>query len=679
MLLFFCHGIVILILIFLAVTGAVVIYLLLVYPRVDFKKLPVLEGITGENYLVKDVKGIPLLLYNGMPYPTFFDETSRKKISLNGTWKMRFDPDDEGLDAGWNILTVGDENWMETIVPSTYNADESPFREYSGVTWYMKEFPCPDIDLGNEYIRLCFEGVLLRSTVWLNGSEAGRREGGYTPFYFDVTTMLKPGNNILIVRSDNRLNYHSLPPRIGTFHKPGWHTYGGIYRNVYFELMVIATVCKADIRYEPDNETPVSIDIITHTRRPGNPAVLHCRAVTPGNETAWTGSHEFTHGDEYERTTFYAELGTPELWSPENPALYAFIFFLESGMQTDTVTVKTGFREIIVTNRKIQINKKDLFLKGICKHEDDPVLGHTQSDETISRDLEQLREMNANYIRLVHYPHDTRELTAARDKGFLLSEEIPFYQAGTGIINWFAVSKKLREFPFRVFGAKQMNSVPLLKNAQRELVEMIERDRNNPSIILWGLGNETYTLGDGGSRAYQWLADTARSLDSSRPVTMADLTYNCGFIDRMRSAGRYVDIPSYNIYSGWYYGKTGDIKKQLRRAHSLFPEKPVILSEFGAGAVRGRSDSDGVWDVGGVIRGKTFSEDYQASLLVEYISTARETGFTVGVSPWVHADFLCMEFPHNPVPNSNLKGVVTKDRIPKKSFLVLKKIYGRIT
>ncbi len=667
-------------LIILAVSGALLGllgYLFLVYKRVDFDILPVLDGVSGNNYEVLNIDGIPLLVYNGLPYPTFFDSTGRERFSLNGRWEMKMDPDDIGIEQEWFIPGGSDGNWLETTVPSTFNTVDSRYRDYTGITWFKKVFHSPAFTPQKGYIRICFEGVLLRSTVWLNGQKLGFREGGYTPFYFDITDFLKPEENSLVIRTDNRLRYHTLPPRIGVFHKPGWHTYGGIYRDVYYEMVPLTNICKVDVRFIPENPGRASVAVITQARSAGIRAEIRCSVVTPGKERLSTEPVACTHDREFMNHTFTAQLPGTETWSPDNPALYRVTIFLKSEGSTDTVSLATGFREIAVTRDSMLLNGKEIFLKGICKHEDDPVHGHTQTGETITRDLKQIRDMNANYIRLVHYPHNTKELTAARDMGFLLSEEIPFYQAGTGVINWFAVSRKISEFPFLTFGPKQMNNTTLLKNAQRELIEMIERDRNNPAIILWGLGNETYTLGSSGSRPYRWLAATARVLDPTRPTTMADLTYNARAFDRKRSAGRYVDIPSFNLYSGWYYGRIEDISRQLELARSLSPDKPLLISEFGAGAVLGRSDENGVWQVGDIIKGKTFSEEYQAGLLEKYVTAAIDAGYIAGVSPWVHADFLCMEFPSNPVPNCNLKGVVSTNREPKKGYHLLKELYGK--
>jgi hypothetical protein len=192
---------------------------------------------------------------------------------------------------------------------------------------------------------------------------------------------------------------------------------------------------------------------------------------------------------------------------------------------------------------------------------------------------------------------------------------------------------------------------------------------------MWGVANETYTLDEASGKIHGWLADTARALDSSRPVTMAEITYDMPVFDNRRMAGKYMDVVSINIYSGWYYGKMEDVKRHMEKVHERFAGKPVIISECGAEAAPGRKDSDGQWIAEKVPPGKTYSEDYQERLLEHYARYARSAPFIAGVSPWVFADFFCPEFPSNPVPYYNSKGIVSKDRIPKKSYYMLKKLY----
>jgi hypothetical protein len=139
-----------------------------------------------------------------------------------------------------------------------------------------------------------------------------------------------------------------------------------------------------------------------------------------------------------------------------------------------------------------------------------------------------------------------------------------------------------------------------------------------------------------------------------------------------------MDVVSVNLYYGWYYGETSDAGPALDALHARFPDKPVVVSEFGAGAALGRTDADGVWQAERVIANRTYSEAYQARLLGEILALARARDFVAGASPWVFADFLCPWFPSNPVPGFNVKGLLSQDREPKQAYHVVQRRYGEI-
>ncbi len=656
--------------------AAVFLYLFKVYSRLSLDELPVAAGARGDNFEVRSAKGVPYLWSYGLPYPTDCDETGHRVQMLTGHWEMKFDPDAIGEMERWHTLSING-NWIGVSVPFTYNAAESPHTAYEGYTWFCKRFRLSFRRKENHFIRLCFRGVLLRCTVWLNGKLLGVREGGYTPFYFDVSEHIQEGmENFLVVRSDNRLTEVSLPPRIRADHNPGWHTYGGIYRDVYLELIPETYVFKVDARPEVnDDHAALAVDILVHNRRIRRPYSLSCTVADQGHTVGHERIESRTPG-KVERHSFTVRIARPKLWSPESPHLYDVRLSLKSKGIREDLLVKTGMRTVSVEGESLLLNGKQIFLKGICKHEDDPEAGATQTDDIIKRDLSLIRRMGANYIRMAHYPHRSKELLRARDMGFLLSEEIPLYQAGVGFTAWYEEKKSIALFPHRLFGMKQMSNRELLLNAQRELIEMIERDRNNPAVILWSAGNECYTLFEGG-KIFGWLRSVAKAFDPTRPVTMAELTYNIPILDRSRTTARYMDVISLNTYYGWYYGRTDGIGPHLDRFHRRYPGKPVILSEFGAGAAPGRSESNGVWKAERVDYGKTYSEEYQEKVMIDYWNTVQERKHVVGVSPWVFSDFYNTWFPNNPVPCYNLKGVTSRERVPKRSYHQLKKLYRK--
>ncbi|MCU0845101.1 MAG: hypothetical protein MUC76_09270 [Spirochaetes bacterium] len=655
------------------------LYLFVFYPRAGLNQLLPGIGASGDGFAIKEADGIPYVLSGGLPFPTHFERSNHPISDLTGGWHMRFDPEDRGGTEGWPVTKVPDEGWTPVKIPFTFNNAAGAHTSYDGTVWFHRRFRTSTPGASGSLARLRFDGVLLRSSIWLNGVKLGDREGGYTPFFFDVSDLLDyKADNHLVVRTDNRLTWNSLPPRIWKHHHAGWHTYGGIYRSVCVEFIPDQYIFKAAATSVISGKAAnLGLDVLVHNAGERHALTLCCSVYGPdGRRIGTQKKGPLTPKDTISAYRFAFPISHPSLWTPEHPRLYTVRLLLRRKGALQDLSFKTGVRTAAVGNGSILLNGSPVFLKGICKHEDDPVFGSTQNNTIIARDLALIKKLNANYIRLAHYPHCVKELCEARDRGFLLSEEIANYQTGTGFAAWYEEKQGILRFPIRMFGMRQMMNRSFLLNARREIAEMIERDRNNPAIILWSVGNETYTLFKDGGKVYAWLREVVRALDTTRPVTMAELTYNIPFFDNNRGAAASMDVISVNMYCGWYYGSTADIGPHLDRLHRRFPEKPVIVSEFGADAAPGRKEDDGVWKAERVGFGKTYSEEYQARVIRDYYNAARSRPFVAGISPWVFSDFYCTWFPNNPVPFYNLKGITSAKRVPKASFHLLRKLYG---
>lgn len=656
-------------------------YLFKIYPCF---KLTAPFTWADSDYEIVTVDDSYVLIENDLPYPTDFETRSYPKQDLSGTWKMRFDDADVGEAEGWYETTEVDDGWVDIKVPSTYNYYNGPHNNHQGMTWFLFKFT-PDRDIAaSDFVRLCFTGVLLRSKVWINGELVGSHEGGYSPFFYDVTKYLKVGEeNVVIVRADNRLTYSSLPAKSWDKHSPGWGVYGGIYRDVYLEGMPRNYIFKAvaDTKIE-DIEGKrigtVDVGVFIHNLDSEKHYIISGKLRGQDGVEYSTSEYLYRSKEDIETKNLSFNIKNPRSWSPESPYLYNLTLSMKTNGRTETLMTKIGFRTIEVGEDGLYLNGDKTFLRGINKHEDDPYLGATQNDEIIDRDLTLVEEMNSNFIRMAHYPHDIREIYAARDRGIMVSEEIPFYITGTGFTAWYEEKKGILEFPVATFGMKQLKDRELMSLSQRHLIEMVERDRNNPAVIIWFVANETYTLFEEGGEFYGWMRDVVRLFDETRPVSMAELTYDIPVFDDRRSSVDFLDFASINSYYGWYYGSYEGIGPHLDSFHSNHPEVPILLSEFGAGAGPGRHDSDGVFVAERVSAGKTYSEEYQDKVIRGYIEIALTKNYVTGVCPWNFADFWCPWFPNNPVPNYNCKGVISKDRVPKMSYDSLKEIYGEI-
>ncbi len=645
--------------------------------QTPFVRLPAGVGARGAGFEIKEEAGIPFLVENGLPFQTFFDADNRERVGLNGTWRFREDPRDRGLRDGWQDGRMrGEAEPVE--VPSVFNAAASGRTTYLGPVWYARGFTVGGLPRDGRLLLLRFDGVLMRAAVWLNGKRLGGREGGYGSFALDTAgTLNLSGENVLVVRVDNRLTPFSLPPLTWKHHRAGWHTYGGIYRDIALESLRLPYVFKVECTAAPQVSGAASMRVRVLTHAAGSTAGFDvaCTLSGPDGEPVGRATASTSAGKDIDAFTFDFAVPHPRLYAPSDPALYKVVVSAGKGGERDEVQVLTGIRSIRVQGETLLLNDESLFLKGICKHEDDPILGATQTPASISRDLDLIAALGANYIRMTHYAHAAKEVAAARDRGLLMSEEIANYKTGAGFVEWFSEKGRLRQIPLRWLGKRQTMARRFLLNAQKELAELIERDRNNPAVILWYVGNETWDLFHSGARACAWLRDVARALDPNRPVSMAELTYNRPAFDRRRQGSAFMDVVSVNLYSGWYYGSMEDAAGHLDRLHAAFPGRPLIVSEFGADAAPGRHDEDGEWRGDKVPAGRTYSEDYQARLLESYAEIIRRRPYIVGMAPWVFSDFYCPEFPANPVPFFNLKGIVSGDRTPKQGYESLRRIY----
>jgi beta-glucuronidase len=648
------------------------------------------EPPRGEGWRSGKAGGIPFLVERGLPYPCAISASGRATTRLDGTWLLRFDPEELPPEAV--MAEAAAPAWEETRVPSVYNAANGERTAYRGVVWYRRDFAFEGHPAAGGAVRLCLHGVLLRGTAWLNGTLLGSFEGGYTPRYFDLTPAIG-AENTLFVRTDNRLTRDSLPMATRLEHNPGWHAYGGVYRSVELEVLPPHSIVKASARIERGSRgCALVVEALTWDRsevgRTPAPrddrldAVLEGRGgpalALPLSAVADEGLEDPGSGPGSRLVAWRGSLEVEGLrpWSPADPATYTLSAALGNASgETDRVELVTGFRSFAVAGEKFLLNGEPVFLKGISKHEDHPDLGPTQTPELIESDLGLIKELGANYVRLAHYPHDGRELERARDLGLMLSGEIPLYQAGTGFAAWFQEKRPLREFPLRLFGLRQVASRALIDNARRQLAEMIERDRNNPAIVFWCVGNECYTLGRRAGRIFSRLRDTAKYFDPDRPVTNVELTYHVPILDALKRGWTGMDFYCLNSYFGWYYGSLDELPAFLARLRRRWKGKPLVLSEFGADAAPGRRDSDGPWKAERVSGGKTYSEEYQESVVRGYRAEAARHPWIQGLSPWVFSDFYNTWFPSNPVPNYNLKGMVSSRREPKAAYRALKELY----
>lgn len=566
------------------------------------------------------------------------DVDHRQSISLNGEWHAMVDPYATGLydfhdhlrkdgyfrnekvEGAGRPLEYSFEKSATLRVPGDWNTQRESLFLYEGPVWYEKDF---------DYQRKPGQRVFFhvgaanyRSYVWINGEKACQHEGGFTPYDCEVTNLLHDGSNFAVVA----VNDARLEDGVPTL-QTDWWNYGGITRDV--SLVEVPAQFVDDYSLQLKRGTKGDIEGWAHVEgaQPG----MTVTVSIPEQHLAQTAKVEADG-----RAKFQLRTSDLQLWSPENPKLYR----VEIRAGQDKLEDEIGFRTIETRGTQILLNGKPIFLRGISIHAEAPYrTGRAYSDEDAKTLLGWVKELGGNYARLAHYPHDEHMTRAADRMGLLIWSEIPVY--------W----------------AVQFNNPVALDKAKQQLNEMIRRDRNKASVILWSVANETPAT-EARTKFLNTLIDTAHQQDPTRLVTAALLIRGEDGKKIVDDAlGKSLDVIGINEYIGWYEGKPADADKMQ---WDIRYEKPLIVSEFGADAKYGlHGTEDARW-----------TEEYQASLYEHQLPMLNRIRQLRGLSPWILMDF---RSPRRPKPGVqdffNRKGLVSDQGRKKKAFFILQKAY----
>ncbi|MFB6074208.1 MAG: glycoside hydrolase family 2 protein [Haloarculaceae archaeon] len=539
-----------------------------------------------------------------------FDPTPRRwRRELDGRWSFVTDPDDEGVDMGYFDDFPADADRID--VPGTWNT-VARYHDYEGPAWYRRTFDLPE----GGPTRLSFQGVCHDATVWIDGDRVADHYGGYTPF--EVSERLDAGQHDVVVRADNTRDEESIP-RPGT----DWFPYGGITREAVVESLPPVSVSDVAVAYELDDDrADVRVEVTVHN---DGQATERAATANVGDATA-ERTLELVPGT----TTAAFELSLDiDRWSPEDPQLYE----VRATVGEDERRERVGFRTVEVTDTALLVNGEQVDVRGVNRHEDHPEWGHAQPLRVQELDLDVIEDAGLNAVRTSHYPNHPRFLDLCDERGVLVIEEIPYWQ----------------------FDAERFRRGDVLDRGATMLEEMIERDRNHPSILAWSVTNECANEEPGVLEATEELVSVARTLDD-RPVTLASNNYHPDG-EGADPCLDLVDFVCANAYPGWYSdGEYADVLRGVREDH---PDKPVVVSEFGAGAVAGeRTREDQKW-----------SEGFQADFLADAVETFRGAEYVAGFTVWQYCDTRTdpRNWERRPKTKNN-KGVVDEYRRPKAAY-----------
>lgn len=511
-------------------------------------------------------------------------------------------------------------------VPGDWNTQEPTLFRYEGVVWYERDFDFRPVAGRRTFLHV--GAANYKSFVWVNGKRICEHEGGFTPFDCEATAALHAGGNFVVIAVDSTRERDGVPS-VGI----DWFNYGGLTRDVSLVSVPERFIDDYDVHLKKEATfaaaVPRVLEGYVHVEGAGAGTAVTVRVPEAGVDVA-------AKTDAEGRAAFEVKAKRIELWSPESPKLYG----VEMSAGDDRLTDRIGFRDVRVEGTRILVNGKAVFLRGVNAHAEAPYrTGRVCTDEDVKNIFGFLGELHANFVRLAHYPHDERMERAADHRGVMIWSEIPL---------WQQISFEKPE---------------VYAKAEAMLREMIRRDRNKASVIMWSVSNET-PMTEARTEFLTRLAGEARRLDGTRLITSALNTAKLrdGQMVLDDPLAGALDVVGVNEYVGWYQMRP----EQADELKWVLPEKPVLISEFGAEAKQGNHGGpDDRW-----------AEEQQVNVLQHQFAMLGKIPQVRGLMPWVLMDF---RSPRRNIPQLqdgfNRKGLVAEDGKKKQAFVLFQKMY----
>ncbi|MEM8764686.1 MAG: glycoside hydrolase family 2 TIM barrel-domain containing protein [Bacteroidota bacterium] len=587
----------------------------------------------AQEPLLQNVYNRPATLLNGNwkyvvdPYDTGyrnhrnwkpFDEVESTKVSAKPYYT------DKVIEKRWDRVEYNFNTSPEIMVPGDWNSQFEKLEYYEGAIWYRTTF---DYDMKTDHeLFLYFGAANYQTDVYLNGEKVGQHLGGFDPFNFNITKQLLPKGNSLVVRVDNRREQYRVPN-----YTTDWWNYGGITRDV--KLIEVPKAHIQDYKIQLDPKDPNTIKGYVQVGQGGGKTVtLSIPEIKLSKKIVL---------DATGKAVIEIPAKKIKKWYPKRPKLYDVKWSCDKDILTD----KIGFRTIETRGADILLNGQSIFLRGISLHEENPLrVGRARSLEDAKLLLGWAKELNCNFVRLAHYPHNENIPRLADELGFLLWEEIPVY-----------------------WGIDYENPIAF-NQAKSQLETMILRDKNRASVIIWSVANETPDV-PSRLKFLRDLKQIALSIDDTRFVSAAlerDEKSTANTVKIPDPFAQDVDILSCNEYIGWYSGLP---ERCSEVTWDLPSNKPFFVSEFGGGALyNNHGDKLTRW-----------TEEYQKYLYEEQLKMLKKIPTLRGMTPWILVDF---RSPRRNLPQIqdgwNRKGLISDGGFKKQAFFVLRDYYNQM-
>ena len=535
----------------------------------------------------------------------------RKTCFLDGIWQFKPDEAGVGEKEEWYKNELSGE---DIICPSCWN-NKLGYYHYEGVFWYQKRFRTE-----KQFYRIICHAVSGYSKVYIDGVMKCEHYGGFTPFKFDMD--LSFGEHVITIMTDNTHNDINTIP----LSRVDWFHYGGIFKSVEIQALESSYINNFKLDYQ------LSEDLSS--------AEITLTADVFGDERLEVFLDNKLIDSLSPPYNLKTALTDITLWDTENPKLYELRLKLSD---KDDIIEKIGFRRIEIKDGKLQLNNKELVLKGVNRHEEHPDFGFSVPEKLMEKDIDIIKDLGCNTVRGSHYPNSEAFLDFCDLNGILFWEEIPMWQ----------------------YSKECMSDELMISRGLTMHKEMIERDYHHPSIIIWGLHNEVDTDTKECYELTKRFYNLIKDYDDSRLITYASYR---SFTDICME---FADFFSINRYIGWYGGEMSEWENYLEELFSWLDNtgnkgKPVVISEFGAGGIYGeRSFEMQKW-----------SEDFQAYYLDTVLPVFKKYNRIIGTYVWQFCDIRTAKEMELIRPRSfNNKGILNEYRKPKLAYNIVKKHY----
>lgn len=593
-----------------------------------------------------------------MLYPKI--TSTRNLLNLMGVWNFKADYNEEGHKEQW--YRQGLENYELMPVPASYNdiTVEAKLRDFIGDVWYEKKIIIPK-QWKEENVFIRIGSACHNSKIWVNGILVKEYVGGFLPFEANISKAVKFGDeNHIVICVNNELTWQTLPPG-EVYHfedaegnkkkklkqQHDFFNYSGIHRHTY-----LYTTPKTYIE-----------DITIKTDYEGSLGLVHYDVVT-NNKIEEIAIEVYDEDNKLVGTAAGAvgivKVKDVKLWQPNDAYLYKFVAKVISSEEViDKYDLSIGIRTVKVEKDQFLINNQPFYFKGFGKHEDMDIKGKGLDDAINIKDFNLLKWIHANSFRTAHYPYAEEILDLADRYGIVVIGEVP----AVGMLGQAVPAVGELDGVFR---EDKINDATL-KEHIRLTKEMIARDKNHPSVVMWSLSNEASVMEPNAENYFERLVTETKEMDDRPLLNVSLMLINPGKCN----VSKFFDVIGLNLYFGWY-SERGDIDAGGKRLKKWLQDwyeaekKPILVAEYGVDTIAGLHKEPAIM----------FSEEFQVQFLKEYHEVFDQLSFVIGEHVWNFADFMTGQDIVR--IDGNKKGIFTRQRQPKMAAHYLRERWGNL-